>query len=110
MPGPGSSKSIPKGTPATVLVFEPTTISQVTQSGTSPLYTAISTQRVASVRADSSGQFIVALPPGSYSLFVKQGKLFFANSFDTNNHINLFTVEEGKLTRVKLIVNSAASY
>ena len=110
MPGPGVTKPAPKGIPATILVYEPTHISQVTQYGTSPLYTAINTPMVASVVADSTGVFTVALPAGSYSLFVKQGKLFFANLFDTNNNISLFTVEEGKLTKIKLTVNSGASY
>ena len=110
MPGPGATKPPPKGIPATILIYEPTHTSQVTQSGTSPLYTAINTRLVASVMSDSTGLFTVALPAGSYSLFVKQGKLFFANLFDTNNNISLFTVEEGKLTKIKLTVNSGASY
>ena len=100
----------PKGIVTTVLIYEPTNMSQVTRTGTSPLYTAILTKRVASVDTDSTGAFTVALPAGSYSLFVKRGDQFYANLFDTQNNISLFTVEEGKLTRVTLSVTSKASF
>ena len=98
------------GIQTTVFVYEPTNISQVSRIETSPVYTAIRTKLVASVETDSTGRFTVALPPGSYSVFVKQGKGYFANLFDTNNNIALFTVEEGKLTEVKLTINNKASY
>jgi hypothetical protein len=94
----------------TILVYEPTHISQVSRVGTSSLYTAISTKLVASVETDSTGLFTVALPVGSYSLFVKQPNGFYSNLFDSNNNIALFTVEEGKLTTVKLVVSLKASF
>jgi hypothetical protein len=94
----------------TVFIYEPTNISQVSRIANSTVYTAIHTKRVASVETDSTGRFTIALPPGTYSLFVKQGKDFFANLFDTNNNISLFTVENGKLTEAKLTVNSKATY
>ena len=109
-------KNAPKASPSfqgiqtTVFVYEPTHISQVNRLENSLVYTAIHTQLVASVETDSAGRFTISLPPGSYSLFVKQGKRYFANMFDTNNNISLFTVEEGKFTEVKLTVNSKASY
>jgi hypothetical protein len=86
-------------------VYEPTNINQVSRIGTSPVYTAISTKQVASVETDSTGAFTVDLPPGSYSLFVKQGKQFYSNLFDVNNNIAVFTVEEGKLTKADLEVS-----
>ncbi len=94
----------------TVFVYQPTNISQVNRIETSPVYTAIHTKLVASIETDSTGKFAISLPPGSYSLFVKQGKGYYANLFDTNNNISLFTVKEGKLTEVKLTVNSKAFY
>ena len=110
MPMKGTPPAVSKGILTTVVVFEPTNLSQVTQKGTSPLYTKISTKQVASVETDSTGAFTVDLPVGSYSVFVKRGDLFFANLFDTNNNISLFTVEEGKLTTVKMVVNDKAVY
>jgi len=110
MPMKGASPSVPKGILTTVLIYEPTNIRQVNRSGSSPLYTAISTKPVASVDTDSTGAFIISLPPGSYSLFVKQGAQFYANLFDTNNNIALFTVEEGKITEARLTVSLRANY
>ncbi len=94
----------------TVFVYEPTHISQVTRNGTAPVYTAISTKLVASAETDSSGSFKIALPIGSYSLFVKQGNTYYANLFDTGNNIALFTVEEGKMTIANLTVTTKATY
>ncbi|MDB5209844.1 MAG: carboxypeptidase regulatory-like protein [Sediminibacterium sp.] len=99
-----------RGILTTVLVYEPTNISQVSRAGTSPLYTAISTKQVASVDTDSTGAFKIELPAGSYSLFIRQGKQFYANLYDAKNNIALFTVEEGKLTRADLKVSLKASY
>lgn len=110
MPMKGAPPSVPKGIATTVLIYEPTNINQVKRLGTSATYTAIETKLVASVDTDSTGKFAVALPAGSYSVFVKQGTQFYANLFDTNNNIALFTVEEGKLTEVKLTVSSKASF
>jgi hypothetical protein len=110
MPMKDAPLPVGKGILTTVLVYEPTNISQVRRLGTSPVYTAISTKLVASVETDSTGGFTVALPAGSYSLFVKQGNQFYANLFDVNNNIALFTVEEGKLTKADLKISSRASY
>lgn len=100
----------PKGVLTNVLIYEPTNTSQVSRVGSSTVYTAISTKLVASVTTDSAGAFTVALPVGSYSVFVQQGKQFYANLFDTNNNIALFTVEKNKLTYASLSISSKASF
>jgi len=110
MPMQNAPARIANGIRTTVLVYEPTNIRQVSRSGTAPLYTAISTKLVASVDTDSTGAFAVSLPAGSYSLFVKHGKELYANLFDTNNNIALFTVEEGKITKANLTVSLKASF
>ena len=110
MPMMGAPKAQPKGIKALVFIYEKTNINQVIQIGSSPIYTTINTKQVAFVETDSSGAFIFALPVGSYSLFIKQGNQFYANLFDSNNNIALFTVEEGKLTQVTLQINNRATY
>ena len=110
MPMKGAPPVVPKGIVTTVFIYEPTNISQVRRLGTAATYTAIATKLVASVDTDSTGKFTIALPVGSYSVFIKQGGQFYANLFDTNNNIALFTVEEGKLTMVNLAVSSNASF
>ncbi len=110
MPMKGAAPQVPRGIKTTVFIYEPTQLTDVQQVGNSPVYTAIRTKRVASVETDSTGFFRVALPVGSYSLFVKQGDRFYANLFDNLNRIALFEVEEGKLTNAKLSVSSKASF
>ncbi len=110
MPMIGAAPSVPKGILTTVLVYEPTNISQVTRSGNSSLYTAITTKLVASVQTDSTGAFTLALAPGRYSVFIKQGKQFYANLFDAQNNMAVFTVEAEQLTKVNLIVSSSAVF
>lgn len=110
MPMKDAEPAVPQPVMTTVFIYEPTHISQVTRTGTEPVYTAIATRLVASVETDSTGHFTVSLPVGSYSLFVKQGNHFYANLFDNNNNIALFTVEEGKLTQANLSVSNRASF
>lgn len=110
MPMVGAQLPEPKGVKVKVLIYEPTNISQVTRTGTAPLYTAIHTKLIDSVQTDSTGHFTIALAPGSYSLFIKQGREYYGNLFDTQNNIALFTVAEGQLTRVKLTINTGAVY
>ncbi len=110
MPMKGAAPVAPKGIKTTVFVYEPTNITQVTRVGTSASYTAISTRLVASVMTDDSGAFTISLPAGSYSVFIGQGKQYYANLFDAANNIARFTVEAGKLTRINLSVNSSATY
>ncbi len=111
MPKVGIPPATPKPLSTTVYVYEPTHISQVKPLETgSPLYTAINRKLVASVVSDSLGRYSVALPTGTYSVFVKKGDYFFANLFDTQNNIQLVTVDSGKVTPMNVLVNSGASY
>ncbi|WP_439516499.1 carboxypeptidase-like regulatory domain-containing protein [Sediminibacterium sp.] len=110
MPMKGAPENKPRPVSVTLLVYEPTNLSQVQRVETSALYTSINTRKVASVLSDSTGAFSVALPPGTYSLFVRQGKFFFANSFDSQNNIQLVTVEANKVTPFNITINSGATY
>ncbi len=110
MPGPGVPRKQPTGLQATVYIYEVTNISKTTRSGNAPLYSAIHTKLVTAVTTDSTGAFGVELAAGSYSLFVKQKELYYANSFDSNNDINVVKVEDGKRTSIKIMVSSAAYF
>ncbi len=111
MPKVGVQPPTPKPVSTTLFVYLPTNISQVTplEPG-SPLYTSINSKLVASVQSDSLGRYSVALPVGSYSVFVKQGAHFFANLFDTQNNIQLVQVDSGKITPMNILINSSATY
>jgi hypothetical protein len=111
MPKVGIPPAVPKPVATTLYVYEPTHISQVKPRETgSPLYTVINSKLVASVVSDSLGRYSVALPMGTYSVFVKKGNYFFANLFDTQNNIQLVTVDTGKITPMNILINSGATY
>lgn len=110
MPMKDAPPAVPKPVVTTVLIYEPTHISQVSRIGTSAIYTAIRTKQVASADTDSTGAFQVALPPGSYSVFVKLSNGFYANLFDAENNIALFRVEEGKVTTARISVTNRAAF
>jgi len=110
MPMKDGPRTSGKGVLTNVLIYEPTTLNQVTRVNTSAYYTAIHTKLVASVTTDSTGAYTVALPEGDYSVFIQRGKQFYANLFDTANRIAFFTVEKGKLTSANLVISGAASF
>jgi hypothetical protein len=110
MPMKGADPMPPKGLAATIYVYELTNLSQVTKSNKTGIYTAIQTKRLATIQTDSIGAFTIALPVGKYSLFIKTGEAYFANSFDQFNNICLIEVAAGKLATTRLVMNSAASY
>ncbi len=110
MPSVDQKKAGPKGYATTVFFFEPTNISQITRHDQQPLYNTVLTKLISTVETDSTGAFVAALPVGSYSVFVQVDKLFFANNFDIRNNISLVTVEDGKLTEIKILVNHHAAY
>ncbi len=110
MPSVDLKKSGPKGFPTAVFFYEPTNISQITRHDLQPLYNTVLTKFISTVQTDSTGAFVAELPVGTYSVFVQVDKLFFANNFDIRNNISLVTVEEGKLTEIKILVNNNAAY
>jgi len=110
MPSVDQKRSGPKAFPTTVFFYEPTNISQITRHDQQPLFNTVLTKLISTVETDSIGAFSAALPVGTYSVFVQVDKLFFANNFDIRNNISLVTVEEGKLTEIKILVNHNAAY
>lgn len=110
MPSPDIKRPSPKGMKATVYVYEITNISQVAQEGSSPFYSAIHTKLIDTVSSDSSGHFLIGLPEGSYSLFIKVKGKFYANSFDGANNISVALVKKKKLTEIDLLMSDGAVY
>ena len=110
MPMKGEELAKPKGIISEIFVYEATNISQVERVGTSTFYNAITTKLVTSIISDNTGKFSVALPVGNYSLFIKIGKQFFANRFNEQNDINLYSVKEDEITQATINVNYAAFY
>jgi hypothetical protein len=110
MPMLGAPTPTPKQIKTTVYIYDSTHISKVKQIGTSPLFSMVNTRLVQKLDTNEAGQFSVALPAGTYSVFVLKGGAFFANQFDEKNNIGICRVEVGKQTRVQISVNVDASY
>lgn len=110
MPYPGMPPATASPVQTTIFIYEPTNISQVQREGTSAFYKTVNTKQIDSVMTDSTGKFSVALPIGTYSLFVKINGKFYANSYNQKNDINLYSVEDGKVTDAKITVSYAATF
>lgn len=107
---PRSSGAPSPGVKATICIFPLTSDSQVirpTGAGTgSPYYKAVLTHLIRQVDTDDKGYFQVALPPGTYSVFTKNGDLFYATQRDEKNNIAPVKVLPGKITRIQCSVES----
>lgn len=110
MPMKGEEPPKPKGIKAEIFVYDKTNINQTVKDPTTGLFTSIATKKIASVVSDSSGKFSVALPVGSYSLFVKIGDSYYANLFNQFNDIHLVSVDSGAIVTTTIRVNHRAVY
>lgn len=110
MPDPNEPVSTPPALEATVYVYELTPVSRTERIGSSAVFLKVNTRLIDSVASDKKGYYQLALPAGVYSLFVKRDNGYFANSFDGENNVNPITVEDGKVTRLDVVVNNKATY
>ncbi len=110
MPGPNRPQA--KGQPVKreIFVYELTKMAQM-KARTDGFYEEIGTKLVKKGRSDSKGRFRISLPPGQYSVLVKEpDKGLYANVFD--GEMNAFPVEvkAGRFKTVSLEINYAAVY
>lgn len=104
---PSAGSHPPAGIKATVCIFQLTSESQVVPQGPgSPYYRTVRSPLVRQIETDDKGYFQVFLPPGTYSVFTKNGELFYASRRDEKNHIAPVEVLPGKMTRVQCSVES----
>ncbi|MEO0099758.1 MAG: carboxypeptidase-like regulatory domain-containing protein [candidate division WOR-3 bacterium] len=97
--------------PKTVLVFKKVNLLNcLKEEGKSTFYTKINSPLIDSVITDQNGYFFLALPPGEYSLFVRERGLFYANLFDGDGFIFPVRVEKGKVTEVNIKIDYKATY
>ena len=110
MPSPDREPSAPKGISTTLYIYSLTNISEVSRRGSSAFYQDISTTLIKQVETDKDGYFSTKLKPGSYSLFVKKGELFYSSQFDEKNNIHPIEVKKGKTTEIVFKANYDAVY
>ena len=110
MPSPDMPLPAPKPIQTTVYIYELTNITDVEREGVSSFYKHINTAPVKQVQTDNKGRFKVKLKPGSYSLFVKKGDLYYSSQFDEKNNIHPVEVKPGNMTGVSFKANYDAVY
>ena len=108
MPGPESILSPNQGAIREVLIFEVTTLNDVTQVG--PFFRDIKTRMVATIQSKPDGTFKVKLEPGSYSVFTKEKNGLYANLFDEKNNINPVVIKPGEYAWKTITIDYDAAY
>ena len=102
------SRPAPQGIKREVHIFELTNLGQASSNG--PFFSNIQTKLVEKTETDEDGNFAVALPVGTYSVFVKEEEGFFANQMDGQGNINPVEVSQEQITPLTLEVNYKAAY
>jgi hypothetical protein len=108
MPGPDRQPIKPAGIKREVWIYDIVSLQQVESEGV--FFQNIPTRMIKKVSSNRRGKFKVKLPPGEYSLFIKEKEGLFANRFDQNNRINAVEVKPGKFTRITILVDYEATY
>jgi len=109
---PGDRCTSGRITPAQrlILFFEPTPDSMVVHPAYNGAFASeIRTSPVDSVWSDGSGFFELALPPGRYSMFVREDSLLYANGWD-DQIIYPVNVTAGMRTAVSFDIDYEAAY
>lgn len=108
---PGCPSGEIRGVERVVYVHELTHQDQTTAAEPyqGPFVTAIATAVVDSVRSDSRGFFQLRLPPGRYSLFVREGERVYANRWDAG-YVQPVEVQPGRVTRAQLDLTYEAAF
>ena len=110
MPSPDGNKA-PTGQPVVreIYVHALTTQSATTQTEI-PFYERINTKLQAKATSNAQGCVVFALPEGTYSIFSKEPKGFWANMFDGQGHIFPVEVKKDALTEVQFVIDYEAAY
>jgi hypothetical protein len=108
MPSPDRKPVPGKGVVREIYIYKLTNMTEVEQED--GFYKKVHTQFVKSQFSKADGTFKIKLPPGRYSLFVKENMGLHANLFDSENNISPFTIERKVYTRMTVTINYAATY
>jgi hypothetical protein len=93
-----------------IYIYEATTTADVTAAQDASFYSKIDTALITTTSSDSDGFYEATLPPGSYSIFIKENDLFYANSFTGNGEINLVTIEQDSVQKYQIDITYQAAF
>lgn len=109
MPGPDKPTSQPKKIAREIHIYKAISMNEVT-STEGVFFSDLKSPLLKKVKSKKNGSFCVKLPPGEYSVFVKEPKGLFANSFDGQGRIQCVTVKQGDYSNITIQINYEAAY
>lgn len=86
------------------------TIDGVAAAAGQTFWTSVPTPLIATVTSGDDGWFEVAVPPGTYSLFVRESGRLYANGTNGDGIITAVEVVAGTVARTRLDIRYKASY
>jgi hypothetical protein len=108
MPSPDEKMAAPRPVKRVVLIYELTRQDQaVMENG---IFSAVKTRLVKQTRSKRNGRFRVMLPPGRYTVFVKEIDGLYANQWDAKMNIHPVTVEQGVFAEIRIEITRAATF
>ena len=75
-----------------------------------PFYSKIKQKPIKTIQSDENGFFQAALPPGIYSILVREGKDFYANGIGANGMIYPIEVKANEVTIFQFDITYQATY
>lgn len=111
MPGPGGGSKRGRVTAVRreVRIYEPTPMKALEPSGGTN-FSKVKSKLVKKVKSGKNGFYQVSLPPGRYSIFVKEDSTFYANWFDGDGYVMPVTVVKDSVTKFQIDITSGATY
>lgn len=109
MPGPGKKETKAQPIVREIYIYEATTTQQAASQGAT-FFSDVSTKLIKTIKSKKDGNFCVKLPPGEYSVLVKEDHGLFANQFDGKGRIQCIEVKKGEFARLVIQVNYEAVY
>ncbi len=112
MPGPPKSESSGGITPVIrdVYIYEETTLDDVEEADQEGgFFLSISTNLVAELKSDNTGFYQQKLPPGKYSIFVKENGLFYADLF-SEERIMPVDISENSIVKNQIDITYKAAF
>ena len=112
MPGPGGPSGKTYGVRREILVYEPVTMFQAepVEKDGSEFYVSVPTRLIKSVQSDDNGFYQLNLPPGIYSLFVKEKGFLYQTFTGYNGYLGEVVVNANAATEMSLKITYAAAF
>jgi hypothetical protein len=108
MPGPGKPAAPQLGIQREIYIHKVTTIEKENQTG--PFFSEVKSEFVTKILSKPDGSFKVKLPPGEYSVFVKEPNGFFANLVESDGRINPVNIPLKRFIWMSITIDYEAAY